>query len=117
MKTANPSEDFPRTILVSQGYTVNEAEDAEQALKLQESSQGPVDLLLTDVVLPGMNGKELYNKMAEKMPDLRVLYMSGYTDNVIAHHGILDEGVHFIQKPFTNQALLTKVRQVLDQPA
>ena len=115
VEDSEPVKKLAHTILVQQGYTLMEAENAEQALKLQKSSHGPVDLLFTDVVMPGMNGKELYNKMAEKMPDLKVLYMSGYTDSVIAPHGVLDEGVHFIQKPFTNQALLTKVRQVLDQ--
>ena len=115
VEDSEPVRRLAQTILLQHGYTVSEAENAEQALKLQRSSQDPVDLLLTDVVMPGMNGKELYNKMAEKAPDLKVLYMSGYTDNVIAHHGVLDEGVHFIQKPFTNQALLMKVRQVLDQ--
>ena len=98
VEDSEPVRRLTRKILVSQGYTVNEAENAEQALKLQESSHGPVDLLLTDVVMPGMNGKELYNKMVEKLPDLKVLYMSGYTNNVITPHGVVDEEVAFHPK-------------------
>ncbi len=76
---------------------------------------GPVHLLLSDVVLPGMNGKELYEEALAMGPSLKVLYMSGYTGNVIAHRGVLDEGVHFIQKPFTVYGLAVKVREVLDE--
>jgi len=72
-------------------------------------------LLLTDVVMPGMNGKELYDELSGKSPELKVLFMSGYTTNVIAHRGVLDEGVRFIHKPFTVQGLATKVREVLDE--
>jgi DNA-binding NtrC family response regulator len=71
-------------------------------------------LLLTDVVMPGMNGKALYREAAVLRPGLKVLYMSGYTDNVIAHRGVLDSGVAFIQKPFTVEAIAAKVREVLD---
>jgi len=72
-------------------------------------------LLLTDVVMPGMNGRDLFASAAEHHPGLKVLYMSGYTDNVIAHRGVLDESVAFIQKPFTVNALAAKVREVLEQ--
>ncbi len=101
-------------ILARQGYTVLMAKNGTEALALLQSHEGAIDLLLTDVVMPEMNGKELYNKVAEKHPELRVLYMSGYTDNVIAHHGVLDDGVEFIQKPFTVQALAEKVRRVIE---
>lgn len=71
--------------------------------------------MITDVVMPDMNGKELYERVAELHPHIRVLYASGYTDNVIAHHGVLDEGIHFIQKPFSVHGLAEKVRSVLDE--
>ncbi len=102
-------------ILTRQGYAVLSAENGTEALELLSSHDGVIDLLLTDVVMPEMNGKELYVKVLEKHPEMRVLYMSGYTDNVIAHHGVLDEGVEFIQKPFTIQALAEKVRNVVEK--
>ncbi len=102
-------------ILKQQGYSVLVAENGTEALSIVETHADPVHLLLTDVVMPEMNGRELFNRAAEKRPSLKVLYMSGYTDNVIAHRGVLDEGVQFIQKPFTVQGLSTKVREVLEQ--
>ena len=71
-------------------------------------------MLLTDVVMPGMNGKKLYEHIAPMRPEIKVLYMSGYTDNAIAHRGVLDEGTAFLQKPFKADELLSKVREVLD---
>ena len=71
-------------------------------------------LLLTDVVMPGISGKALADQLARSRPDLRVLFMSGYSDEAIVHHGVLDAGVAFLQKPFSPQALTQKVRQVLD---
>jgi PAS domain S-box-containing protein len=103
------------TILEQQGYTVLVAEDGNQALAILDQYGGPVHLLLTDVIMPGLNGRELFLRAAEKLPDLKVLYMSGYTGNVITHHGVLDEGPPFIQKPFTVHGLAAKVREVLDQ--
>jgi two-component system cell cycle sensor histidine kinase/response regulator CckA len=79
-----------------------------------KSHKGQLDLLLTDVVMPDINGKELFARLAGQFPGLRVLYMSGYTNNVIAHKGVLDEGIHFIQKPFTVFGLASKVREVLE---
>ena len=79
-----------------------------------DSHDGPVHLLLTDVVMPGINGRDLFIKAAQKCPGLKVIYLSGYTDNVIAHHGILDAGIQFIQKPFSIEVLTTKIREVLD---
>ena len=104
-----------RTILRKQEYTILVAENGAEALTILESYEGPVHLLLTDVVMPGMNGGDLYVKAAEKYPDLKVLFMSGYTDNIIADHGVLDVGTHFIQKPFSSQALAAKVREALNQ--
>jgi two-component system, cell cycle sensor histidine kinase and response regulator CckA len=103
------------SVLKRNGYQVLTAKDGAQALEAMASHDRPVNLLLTDVVLPGMNGRELYEKAAESSPSLKVLYMSGYTDNVIAHRGVLDAGVQFIQKPFTVYGLAVKVREVLDE--
>ena len=102
-------------LLNHQGYTVLPAENGTEALKVINAHDGPVHLLLTDVVMPGMNGKELYRQAVTRYPDLKVLYMSGYTDNVIAHRGVLEDGIAFIQKPFTIEAIAAKVREVLDQ--
>ncbi|MCG8471479.1 MAG: PAS domain S-box protein [Desulfobacterales bacterium] len=102
------------SVLVRQGYTVHKASSGEEALMLLESLKGKVDLLLTDVIMPGMNGRELYTKVAQRFPKVQVVYMSGYSDDVIAHHGVLEDGIHFIQKPFTIEGLTTKVREVLN---
>ena len=102
-------------ILEAQGYKVIVAANGNEALEKLAKNPQPVDLLLTDVIMPGMNGRELYNRCREKYPELKVLYMSGYTDNIIAHHGVLDSEVNFIQKPFSQKTLALKVRQVLDQ--
>jgi len=100
-------------ILRRLGYSVLTAEDGPDALAVLEAHEDRVDLLLTDVVMPEMNGKELYDKLVVQRPDLRVLFMSGYTDEVIAHRGVLDEGTAFIQKPFTMENLGGKIRVVL----
>ncbi len=103
------------TLLRLRGYTVLEAGSGSEALALLGSGDQPVHLLLTDVVMPGMDGRQLYAQAREKRPDLRVLYMSGYSQEVIAHHGVLDEGVQFIPKPFTLQGLAAMVRKTLDR--
>ena len=102
-------------ILIHYGYNVLVADNAVEAREIMSNIGIDIQLLLTDVVMPDVNGKELYLMLAETHPDLKVLYMSGYTDNVIVHHGVLDEGVHFIQKPFTVANLVGKVRALLDQ--
>jgi PAS domain S-box-containing protein len=102
------------TILKGKGYTVLAASGGAEALSRLERARNPVHLLLTDVVMPGMNGRELFRRAAGIRPEIRVVYMSGYTDNVIAHHGVLDEGVQFLQKPFSVQSLLRAVRKALD---
>ena len=99
--------------LSAYGYQVIEAQSATDGLRLATESQPPPHLLLTDVIMPEMNGRILYQKIAQVHPDIKVLYMSGYTDNVIVHHGILDKGINFLQKPFSIQSLTRKVKQVL----
>lgn len=103
-------------ILKGQGYFVLEASHAEEAMKVvKEQTENGIHLLLTDVVMPGMSGHELANHLLSSLPKMKVLFMSGYTDNAIVHHGILEEGVNYIQKPFTVDALARKVREVLDR--
>jgi CheY-like chemotaxis protein len=96
------------------GYRVLEAHDGPSALRLLERQEDPVDLLFTDVVMPGMSGRELADEARKVQPDLRVLFTSGYTRNAIVHAGRLDAGVEMIMKPFTYEALAQKVRDVLD---
>ena len=103
-----------RKILEQAGYYVLDARGGEEAVRLCRELPGPIHLLLTDVVMPERSGKEIAQCMAKLRPSTRVLYMSGYTDDAIVHHGVLDSDVEFIQKPFTPIALARKVREVLD---
>ncbi len=100
--------------LEAQGYTVLSAGDAREALRLCEKHAGEIHLMLTDVVMPDMSGRELARSATALRPLVKVLFMSGYTDNVIVHHGVLDAGTPFLQKPFTPRSLSQKVREVLD---
>lgn len=102
-----------KTILQHQGYTVLSAKNGDQALAILDTTDNPVHLLLTDVIMPGMNGKELFTRVSKKHPGLKVLFMSGYTDNIIAHHGVLENGINFIHKPFNVRTLAAKIRDVL----
>jgi len=103
-------------ILKGQGYTVLEASDGEEAIRVAEKHAGnEIHLLLTDVVMPGISGHELANHLVSLFPKMKVLFMSGYADNAIVHHGVLEVGVNYIQKPFTVDALARKVREVLDK--
>lgn len=102
-----------RDTLLEHGYRVLEAGQPEQALALALAHTGPIHLLLTDVIMPHMNGRDLYQKVTANRAGLKVLYMSGYTDDIIAHHHVLDQDVAFLQKPFTVYSLLQKVRAVL----
>ncbi|MDM7995409.1 MAG: PAS domain S-box protein [Acidobacteriota bacterium] len=106
-----------KMVLEQLGYKVLTAETPELALQLAELHAGGIQLLITDVIMPGMNGKNLAEHLRLKYPDLKCLYMSGYTANVIAHHGVLDPGVHFIAKPFNVLDLASKVREVMDARA
>jgi PAS domain S-box-containing protein len=103
-----------RQFLEKQGYNVIEAADGARAMQIALAHQGVIHLLLTDVIMPGMNGRELAQRISEIRPQTKILYMSGYTENVIGHNGTLDAGVRLLQKPFTLRELKSKVRQVLD---
>jgi len=114
-------EDAVRNLLLSvlqpEGYTVLAAASGQEALQLCQTYEGSIHLLMTDVVMPGMSGPELVKRLVGKCRKVRVLYMSGYTDNAIVHHGVLDPGIAFLEKPFTPLAALRKVREVLESDA
>ena len=102
-----------RTILREYGSRVLEARDGKEALQLFEQCDGPMHLLLTDVVTPGMNGRQLAGRLQPLKPEMKILFMSGYMDNAIVQHGVLEAGMAFIQKPFTPKDLASKVREGL----
>ena len=106
---------MPRMMLEKKGYTVLPAATPAEAVEKAKSHSGAIDLLMTDVVMPEMNGRDLAGQIAELYPGIRLLFMSGYTANVIAHQGVLDDGVAFIQKPFSMADMTAKVREVLDK--
>jgi len=99
--------------LESYGYQVLKAENPEEGLQIATTYAATIDLLLTDVIMPGMNGRELYQQVSTIRPQIKVLYMSGYTDSMIVRDGVLEEGTNYLQKPFTIQGLTQKVRMVL----
>ncbi len=101
-------------LLQKLGYAVLAAANADEALALAAGHAGPVHLLIADVVMPGASGRDLARRLSESRPETRVLYVSGYTDDAIVHHGMLEPGLHFLQKPFTPAMLAKKVREVLD---
>jgi CheY-like chemotaxis protein len=100
-------------MLRRQGYQVLEAKDGLEALELAGQLNGTLSLLVTDVIMPRMNGKELANKMVQVHPHVKTLFISGYTDDMIARHGVLEAGVEFIEKPFSSASLVNRVHQVL----
>jgi len=102
-----------RQFLESQGYTVLEAAAGAAAIQICNSPPGPIHLLLTDLIMPGINGRELARRVCAMRPETKVLYMSGYTENVITHNAILEEGIALLQKPFSLSTLKTKVREKL----
>jgi two-component system sensor histidine kinase EvgS len=102
-----------KTMLKRLGYTVVDASTPKAAMDLAQEHPGEIDLLITDVVMPEMNGRDLAQNLRVDYPKLKVLFMSGYTANVIAHHGVLDPGLHFIQKPFSYRDLAVKAREAL----
>jgi CheY-like chemotaxis protein len=103
-------------ILRDCGYHVLEAQHPQQALTLAAEYEGEIHLMLTDVVMPSMSGRELAEQLMPLRPEMRVLYMSGYTDDAIVHHGVLEEGTAFIAKPFSIDSLALKLRETLDAP-
>jgi two-component system, cell cycle sensor histidine kinase and response regulator CckA len=105
---------YAKAVLKEHGYVVIEASCGEQAITIAEQHPGEIQLLLTDVVLPGMNGKRLSERLKERQPYLKVVLISGYTRDVISQRGVLDHGASFLQKPFSPEALAAKVREVLD---
>jgi signal transduction histidine kinase/ActR/RegA family two-component response regulator len=104
-------------VLQGSGYTVLEAGQGKEALEACRKHPGPIHLMVTDVIMPQMSGRELAERMAVIRPEMKVLFMSGYPDNAIVHHGVLDPGTAFLQKPFTLTALENKVREVLEPDA
>jgi two-component system, cell cycle sensor histidine kinase and response regulator CckA len=106
--------DLVTRLLQRQGYTVLAAADAEEAQRLFEANPS-IDVLLTDVVMPGSSGPELTRRLIEQRPGLRVIYMSGYTEEAIVHHGVIKPGIAFLNKPFTSEALGEKIREALDR--
>ena len=105
-----------RQVLERQGYTVLEAPHGNAALALATAHDGPIHLLLTDVVMPGLSGRQVADQLKQLRPDTRVLYASGYTDDAVVRHGVLEAGIAYLQKPFTTGSLARKVRETLDRP-
>jgi DNA-binding response OmpR family regulator len=103
-------------VLEQRGYKVIKAADAYDAIHLSRQHPGSIEMLVTDVVMPKMSGPQLARQLLPQRPDMNVLYLSGHTDNAVAHHGVLEPGVEFLAKPFSQDALLKKIRNLLDRP-
>ena len=101
-------------ILKDLGYLIIEAADDKEAQKLSKNFNGDINLLLTDLILPGLNGRELSELLVKSRKNMKILFISGYSDDVIAKHGVMDEDVSFLQKPFTASSLGKKIREVLE---
>lgn len=101
-------------IIANQGYRVLDTGSPKDAIEISDKHKNKIDLLITDVIMSGMTGWELSKDIAKIITDIKVIFISGYTDNVIAHHGVLDAGIQFLQKPFNSISLLKKIREVLD---
>jgi two-component system cell cycle sensor histidine kinase/response regulator CckA len=114
VEDSEPLRKLAQTFLESAGFRVQSAEHGEDALQVASRHGKTFDLLLTDVVMPGMNGRVLAEHLLPRQPGMKVLYMSGYTDSFIAGHGVLEPGTHLLHKPFTDEVLIRKVREVLD---
>jgi CheY-like chemotaxis protein len=105
--------ELAREYLEMIGYTVIDAESGHTALELASMHAGPIDLLMTDVVMPGISGRELADRVVQVRPGIKVLFMSGYTDQAVVHHGILEDDAVLLQKPFTLATLASKLREIL----
>ncbi|HVH69650.1 MAG TPA: PAS domain S-box protein, partial [Candidatus Dormibacteraeota bacterium] len=114
VEDAEPLRKLAKTFLEAGGFRVLSAESGEEALQVAARHGESFDLLLTDVVMPGMNGRVLAEELLRRQPGMKVLYMSGYTDSFIAGHGVIEKGTHLLHKPFTEEVLIRKVREVLD---
>jgi two-component system cell cycle sensor histidine kinase/response regulator CckA len=114
VEDADALRKLARSFLLDHGFQVLAASNGEEAVEVARNHAAPIHLLLTDVVMPGMNGKALADRLLAKSPKLKVVYISGYTDSFIAGHGVLEEGTHLLHKPFTEDALIRKIREVLD---
>jgi DNA-binding NtrC family response regulator len=102
-------------ILKMQGYRILEASNEDDAFSIGDQHDGPIHLIVTDIVMPKMHGPELAKHLSSSYPEMKVIYMSGHVENVISHHGILEKGMEYIQKPFTINGLVRKAREVLDK--
>ena len=114
VEDAAPVRALARRSLEACGYRVLDASDGPSALELSARHAAGIDLLVTDVVMPGMSGRELAERLAPQRPEMKVLYTSGYTDDAMVRQGVLNAGVAFLQKPFVPDMLARKVREVLD---
>jgi CheY-like chemotaxis protein len=116
VEDADPIRAVARKVLDRLGYTVLEAPNGEVALQVATRHQGPIHLLLTDVIMPELGGRRLADQLIALRPEVKVLYTSGYTDDAVVRHGVLNSGIAYLQKPFTPDALARKLRDVLDAP-
>jgi CheY-like chemotaxis protein len=105
-----------QTLIKRMGYSVLAACGPNEALQISAAYAGEIHLLMTDVVMPDMSGHELWKRLIQKRPGIKSLYISGYTANIIAHHGIIESDIHFLQKPFSKESLAAKLREVLSHP-
>jgi CheY-like chemotaxis protein len=101
-------------ILAGKGYSILHAGSGKEAVLLSGGFKEPIHLLVTDIVMPGMNGRELADRISAARQGIKVIFMSGYTDDAISHHGVLGDGIEFLEKPFSPETLANKVREVLD---
>jgi two-component system cell cycle sensor histidine kinase/response regulator CckA len=114
VEDSEPLRRLTQSFLESHGFRVLVAQNGEEALQVETRHSGKIDLLLTDVVMPGINGRVLAERLLPRQPAMRVLYISGYTDSFVARHGMLEQGMALLHKPFTEEVLIKKVREVLD---
>jgi response regulator RpfG family c-di-GMP phosphodiesterase len=109
-----PVRELASRILRENGYNILEAANGIEALRMSQNYAQEIHLVITDVVMPGMGGKTLVSRLKEQRPVIKSLFITGYTDNAISHHGVLDSNIDFLQKPFSREGLIRKAREVLD---